>query len=166
MAIPAYIDKWRQGSEGEKWTAKELSTLPGEWRVRHDLQGRFGNIDHVVVGPAGLFLLDSKCWQNGTTTITPNGPVVAARHDPDLTWDWTNVPGKCVVLPRAKPGPSEADWPSVRVRPVVVIGGDFPGKVQERKGVTYVAGEHVCDWLMALPHQLSETDAAALARIY
>jgi hypothetical protein len=85
MAVPAYIDKWRQGAEGEKWTAKELRKLPDGWRVRHDLQSRYGNVDHIVVGPAGLFLLDTKCWQNGTTTITSSGPVVAARHDPDLT---------------------------------------------------------------------------------
>ena len=53
----------------------------------------------------------------------------------------------------------------VFVRPVVVIWGDFPGKVQERGGVTYVAGEHLVEWLEALPPRLSPQDRQALAPV-
>lgn len=54
----------------------------------------------------------------------------------------------------------------LRVTPVVVIWGEFPGKVQERAGVTYVEGEHVRAWLEHLPRRLSDEDMTELARLY
>jgi Nuclease-related domain len=58
---PNFIENWRQGRDGERATAKELRTLRSEgWSVRHDLEDKYGNLDHVVVGPGGVFLLDTK----------------------------------------------------------------------------------------------------------
>lgn len=48
-----------------------LSQLPGEtWTVFHDLHWpgrRFANVDHVVVGPPGVFVIDSKNWSGSVT---------------------------------------------------------------------------------------------------
>ena len=42
-------------------TAKALRGLEDEgWIVMHDLPAGRGNIDHILVGPGGVFLLDSK----------------------------------------------------------------------------------------------------------
>jgi hypothetical protein len=59
---PAHIENWRSGSDGERRTAKVLRPLGGQgWRIWHDLEGGNGtNIDHVLVGDAGVFLLNSK----------------------------------------------------------------------------------------------------------
>ncbi|GAB3760295.1 hypothetical protein FB382_003066 [Nocardioides ginsengisegetis] len=57
---------WERGADGEAATAAALSALPSQdWTVFHDIRwpGRqFANIDHVVVGPAGVFVIDSKNW--------------------------------------------------------------------------------------------------------
>lgn len=52
-------------AEGERATGKEIDRLGSEWHCEHDLQQEYGNWDHVLVGPAGVFLLDSK-FLNGT----------------------------------------------------------------------------------------------------
>ena len=53
-------------SIGGRATAATLESLPrDEWRVLHDVPwpGRsHAAIDHVVVGPAGVFVVDSKSW--------------------------------------------------------------------------------------------------------
>jgi hypothetical protein len=53
---PWHIEKWRMGEEGERRTARALRQLPGpQWEAWHDLRGtNRTNVDHVVLGPAGL----------------------------------------------------------------------------------------------------------------
>ena len=54
------------GTQGEQDTARVLATLPsGEWRVFHDVRWpgrRQADIDHVIVGPGGVFVIDGKAW--------------------------------------------------------------------------------------------------------
>src|SRR5262249_43079971 len=40
-----------------------LEELPDEFRVMHDLSTPFGKVDHVVVGPTGVFFLATKAWK-------------------------------------------------------------------------------------------------------
>lgn len=65
-------DQWERGAEGERRTADVLAALPAEqWTVLHDVRwpGRpRANIDHVVVGPTGVFVIDTKHW-SGRITI-------------------------------------------------------------------------------------------------
>lgn len=76
---PGHIERWQEGAWGEEWTAKELRPLSHEgWTVLHDRRdgpnGR-ANLDHVLVGPGGVFLLDSKRW-HGVTTVEDGVPTL------------------------------------------------------------------------------------------
>jgi hypothetical protein len=53
---------WRRGAEGEERVAAELAKLGDGWAVIHDLTiGRKGaNLDHLAIGPAGVFALNTK----------------------------------------------------------------------------------------------------------
>lgn len=57
---------WERGAQGEAATAAALATLSTRgWTTFHDVRwpGRQrANIDHVVVGPGGVFVIDSKNW--------------------------------------------------------------------------------------------------------
>ena len=58
---PAHIENWKTGADAERRTEKTLRVLESEgWDAVHDLASPFGNIDHVIVGPGGVFLLDTK----------------------------------------------------------------------------------------------------------
>lgn len=57
---------WAAGAEGERRVATALSMLPSDWVVLHDRLLMPGlaesNIDHLVVGAAGVVLVDAKDW--------------------------------------------------------------------------------------------------------
>jgi Nuclease-related domain len=56
---------WRLGAEGERRTARLLERLTRDgFVVFHDLAvpGSPANVDHLVVGPSGVFVIDSKQW--------------------------------------------------------------------------------------------------------
>jgi hypothetical protein len=50
------------GAKGEERVASQLVQLDDRWAVVHDLTiGRKGaNLDHLVIGPAGVFVLNTK----------------------------------------------------------------------------------------------------------
>ena len=56
---------FEQGAEDEAATAKVLASLPPGWAALHDVRWpgrRLANVDHVIVGPGGVFVIDSKNW--------------------------------------------------------------------------------------------------------
>jgi Nuclease-related domain len=56
---------WQRGAKGEQRTARLLDRLGREGYVSfHDLAmpGSPANLDHLVVGPSGVFVIDSKQW--------------------------------------------------------------------------------------------------------
>jgi len=56
-------DNMRRGAVGEIQVGHLLTNLPDEFCVINDLSTPNGNIDHVVVGPTGVFVLDTKAWR-------------------------------------------------------------------------------------------------------
>jgi hypothetical protein len=56
---------WQRGAAGERRTARLLDRLVRDgYVVFHDLAvpGSPANVDHVVLGPSGVFVIDSKQW--------------------------------------------------------------------------------------------------------
>src|SRR5271155_376628 len=50
-----------RGATGEEQVGGLLDGLAdGEWRVMHDVSFGRGNVDHVLVGPAGVFTVETK----------------------------------------------------------------------------------------------------------
>ena len=56
-------ERWRLGAAGERTTAVLLDRLPARtWAVLHDrrVPGSRANLDHLVIGPSGVWVLDTK----------------------------------------------------------------------------------------------------------
>ena len=56
---------WQRGAQGERRTARLLRRLTRDGYICfHDLavSGSDANIDHLVIGPTGVFVIDSKQW--------------------------------------------------------------------------------------------------------
>lgn len=63
-------EMFEKGADGEAATAATLRDLPPEWGVLHDRRWplrRLANIDHIVIGPGGIFVIDSKNWSGRLT---------------------------------------------------------------------------------------------------
>jgi Nuclease-related domain len=59
------VQAWRRGAQGERRTARLLDRLTHDgYVVFHDLAvpGSPTNVDHLVIGPSGVFVIDSKQW--------------------------------------------------------------------------------------------------------
>ena len=78
---------WGIGAAGERRTERVLGPLARVgWTITHDLElPGGGNVDHLAVGPPGVFVLDSKAW-SGVVTVDQDGATIAPREDPDAAW--------------------------------------------------------------------------------
>jgi Nuclease-related domain len=55
------LGAWLQGAEGEETVGAILDGLEGEgWYAIHDVCFGRGNIDHILVGPGGIFTIETK----------------------------------------------------------------------------------------------------------
>ncbi len=62
-------ERVRRGTEGEEATHDALTALPSSYRVAHGLKmgTSKADIDHVVIGPSGVWVIDSKNWSGSLT---------------------------------------------------------------------------------------------------
>jgi hypothetical protein len=73
---------WRRGAAGERRTARRLAALERHgWAVLHDLAipRSQANIDHLVIGPGGVFVIDSKQYR-GRLRLDPSGRLWHGRY--------------------------------------------------------------------------------------
>jgi Nuclease-related domain len=53
----------RRGILGEEAVANALAMLPSSYWVLHGVSTGHGDVDHVVIGPTGVFALETKAWR-------------------------------------------------------------------------------------------------------
>jgi hypothetical protein len=73
---------WRRGAAGERHTARLLDPLERQgWVVLHDLAlpGSQANLNHLVIGPGGVFVIDSKQYR-GRLQLDPSGRLWHGRY--------------------------------------------------------------------------------------
>ena len=104
-------ERWLRGAQGEATTARLLERLPRrQWVVLHDrrIPGSRANLDHLVIGPTGVWLVDTK----------------TTRSEVRARWHSVRFGGR-----RLDPGPTvwEAevvtDRLGIPVRPVIAVHG-------------------------------------------
>jgi hypothetical protein len=62
-AVERDIGRWRRGAEGEEVVGQILDELAaGGLHVLHDVSFGRGNIDHVAIGPGGVFAIETKSY--------------------------------------------------------------------------------------------------------
>ncbi|MCZ3367334.1 MULTISPECIES: nuclease-related domain-containing protein [Methanobacterium] len=56
---------WNKGINGEYIVAEYLNQLPEDYFVFNDVKfpGSYGNLDHVVVGPTGVYVIETKNYE-------------------------------------------------------------------------------------------------------
>ncbi|GGI07033.1 hypothetical protein GCM10011354_22070 [Egicoccus halophilus] len=71
---------WAKGAAGEEAVGRRLARLPEPWAVVHDLPigTRGANLDHLVLGPSGVFSLNTK-HLSGRVTVYDRAVLVNGR---------------------------------------------------------------------------------------
>jgi hypothetical protein len=159
---PEYIERKRRGAEGERLTARELTGLAsGAWFVEHDIGHRFGNWDHVVVGPGGVFLLDSKHLL-GNASVEDDYLVVRRIEAPEEVWRFEQLPAnvrrQAASVNDALRVGGRAPW----VTPVVVVWPDLEPGLVEAGGLSCVSGPVLREWLETQPPRMTPERCAAV----
>jgi hypothetical protein len=149
---------WRRGAAGERRTARLLGPLQQEgWAVLHDLAvpGSRANLDHLVIGPAGVFVIDSKQYR-GRLQLDPSGRLWHGRYP---------------LAPALRALSFEADQaaqvltdPDVVVVPVMAVHGtQVPWGKVVMEGVPMVPARRLPSMLRELPAVLGPERVASLA---
>jgi hypothetical protein len=86
MLLPGTTTAWETGALGEEWTGQILRPLEAEgFCVIHDrlIPGSRANIDHIVVGPPGVFVVESKNYA-GRLRVRGDEVWVSGRRKPGI----------------------------------------------------------------------------------
>jgi Nuclease-related domain len=149
---------WRRGAAGERRTARLLAPLERRgWAVLHDLAipGTQANIDHLVIGPGGVLVIDSKHYR-GQLRLDRYGMVWHGRH--------LLVSALRKVLWQADQADDVLGIADIQVAAIVAIhGASVPWALVQADGVTIVPARRAPDLLQALPPILGPERVAWLA---
>lgn len=158
--------KWRKGARGERSTARYLRALERRgYVVLHDRAldrpGDRANLDHLVIGPHGVVVVDSKNWHKNTLVKTRGRQVWVGR-----------TPGAKVIAAtalerrRVREGLTKDLGIEVATHAVLAIhGAKLPHwRRPEVEGIPLLRARQVRRWISGLPQLYDAATVAAMAQ--
>jgi hypothetical protein len=150
---------WQRGARGERRTARQLDRLTRHgWIVFHDLAvpDSGANADHLLIGPAGVFLADSKNWR-GRLAFAPDGTLWHGSYP--LTATLATIGFEAAAIAGA------LAVPDLAVEPLLVVhGSTIPWGEQDLGGVAVLPAGQLVATLLALPPLLTDQQVTQLAQ--
>lgn len=148
---------WRRGAEGEEEVGWQLHKLGDGWRVLHGVPVGTGDtdIDHVVIGPPGVFTVNTKNHLGGRVTVTSKAIYVNGTFQPYLAK--SRAEGK-----RATKLLSTSCGYEVIAQPLIVIMANelkIKGSTEE---VHVVGRRRTSRWLLNQPQTLGPEEVDAI----
>jgi hypothetical protein len=137
------LERRGRGVKAEEEVGAMLDALVADgWRVLHDLDTGRGNIDHVVVGPGGVFTVETK---------SHGGRIPVDSIEEGM---WKQAYAQAMYVSRAT---------GAKVTPLLVFSRAYlvPGKAR-RRGVTVLPARFLEDHLLQQRARLSPPDIERL----
>ena len=159
---PGWMENWQLGAWGEEATGKVLANLDSaQWSVLHGIKTDHGNVDHIVVGPGGVFVLDSK-RPGGLVSVDAGVVRVERPDDADLSYIHRGPAG----VRRLAAETSQRLLDATRIRqwvtPVMVVWAEFPQRVVEGDSIV-IHGDALIAWLQSQPAQIAPVNVPRIA---
>jgi hypothetical protein len=163
------VARWKRGAEGEQRTADILAALPSRrWTVWHDLRvpGSRSNIDHLVVGRTGIWVLDSKATRGDVRARRRSVRFGDRRLDTSaVTWE-AEVVHSVLADSESVRGQDVEPEPAPTVRPLVVVHGAWAGRGRAKvAGVRVVPASGLLRELTRGRRRLRRADVLAAGRV-
>jgi hypothetical protein len=163
------IDAWQKSSAAERRTERQLRGLEKNgWRILHaravprDEEGvSDGKIDHLVIGPSGVYAIDSEKWDRRLPVRTLShrklfhGPFNKKERLDEACWE----AGQASKLLSRQVGFEVPVQPSV-----AIYGPSIPWKVMTVRDVDVYSGGRARAYLRRRPKILTETDVQRITR--
>jgi hypothetical protein len=163
FTTPNSITAWQTGAQGELRTGRLLEPLEAEgFRILHDRQipGSRANIDHIVIGPPGIYVVETKSL-GGSLQIRDNEVFVSGRRRTKMI-DEVKREALAVQTALAKELAARG-W---MVTPVICVHrADLPWLRSEVAGVRIVSGKDLVKRLREADHLLAPADVERLAAL-
>jgi hypothetical protein len=145
------VDRHDRGAAGEEHVGGLLDELSGNgWRVIHDASLGHGNIDHIALGAAGVFTIETKSRQSPVRVRSIHGAILRQAQDQRETLE--RITG-------------------ARVEPLVVFSRAWVDKpLARRRGVRVIPARMLLAYLRRhrhalLPEQVETIHARILAAL-
>ena len=149
-------ERWERGAEGERRVATLLAELPSDFVVFHDvrLPNSRANVDHLVVGPSGVWAVDAKYYSNPVTMGRGRGA--------DTLWT-ARTPMRRVLDRSRWEAETVGELVGLPVRPLMcIIAPSLPQPVFEFAGVRICAPHRlVSDLTASLGGQIDVGETSA-----
>src|ERR1700730_4535134 len=142
------VDRHGRGAPGEEQGGGILDGLcrrgNGGWQVIHDANLGHGNVDHIAIGPAGVFTVETKSHPGPVRVARMHGAVLAqAQAERRLVEQATGL----------------------RVQPLVVYSRAWVDRpLARRKGVRVVPAGMLAEHLQRQPARLSPAEVSRAQR--
>lgn len=153
------VRRWSTGAQGERQVADALPALNGYgWTALHDIRWpdrARANLDHVVLGPGGIVVIDAKNW-TGDVDV----------RDGELRQNGYRRTREVEGVAEATAAVTALLEPSHRmaVRGVLCLAAQDLEPTATSSGVTVLGLPHLAAHLAALPPRLSPYEVADIGR--
>lgn len=148
-------NSWFQGTLGEMIVAGELAQLSAEWTVLHSVPvgDRGSDIDHVVIGPPGVFILNTKNHLGKKIWAAGHGLKVNDRGERYIPVAWDEAQRASALL-------SAATGVTVPVTSLLVFVGPGEWNVSNplERGVYALTDVDLLGWLRSRRRGLSNEE--------
>lgn len=138
------LGNFLKGAKGEEWVAHELAFLSAEYAVFNGLRlgGGKQNFDHIIVGPAGVFVVETKNWK-GSVEFR-DGKLYAGGREPSRP-PLKQVKAAAVELVQFLDETGLGDMPVHSV--LCFLGTELPEAVMNVNGVVVCIGTRLIEVL-------------------
>jgi hypothetical protein len=152
---------FRIGAVGEEAVGRRLAKLDSSrWLVLHDiiLNNKGTNLDHLVIGPGGVFSMNTKHHPKAKVVVTERTFRVNGYREAYLPMAVKEAAKVARVLEAA------VEYP-VQVRPVIVVMGAELEVRSAPPDVSVIRRRDLPKWFLQLPVVLQEPQAKELMRV-
>ena len=153
------VERFFKGARGEEKVAGVLAGLPDGFHVFNDFKAGSAFVDHVVLGPTGVFSVETKCWSGEVTveegSVLINGRLPSRDPIPQAVKESDLVRGSFAAV----------GWKG-RVVPILVFASDnFRASAIEVGGAVIMNSSGIVGAITSGSQVLSESEVRRLVSI-
>ena len=153
------VESFFKGARGEERVAGLLETLPSSWHVFHDFEAGGHHVDHVVVGTAGVYAVETKNWR-GRVTVEKDEVLV------DGTLPDRSPLMQAVSQAKAVRTALKGAGCDIEVVPVLCMASDtFDSPARTVAQATVLNASDIVSWMMGRGAALAPNDVRRLAQL-
>ncbi len=153
------VESYFKGARGEERVAGLLESLPDAWHVFHDYEAGGYHVDHVLVGPTGIYAIETKNWR-GRVTIE-RGEVIVDGVLAD------RAPlAQALRQANAVKAALKTASPACEVVPALCLASDtFADRPQVVGRTTVLNAAEIIPWILGRPAVLAVNEVTRLAQL-